>query len=57
MDTSLDRRRENAYKSAHKGETLRTRSATTMQGAGAMRHDASVRSTPPCARRDCHAIV
>src|SRR2546428_7683921 len=56
-DASLDRRRQNAYKSAHRGEALRTRSAPTTPRACVSGRWASVRGTPRCARRDCHAVV
>src|SRR5438093_3691540 len=54
-DASLDRRLQNAYKSPRRGEALHTRGATTTPGARAARRGASVRRTPRCTRRDCHA--
>jgi hypothetical protein len=57
MDTSLDRRRENAYKSTHRGEALRLRGAPQTPGAHAAYRGASIRRTPRCARRDGYAIL
>src|SRR5207244_10261264 len=56
-DASLDRRLQNAYKSPRRGEALHTRGATTTLGARAARRGASVRRTPRCTRRDCHAVL
>src|SRR6266568_9594455 len=55
-DASLDRRRQNAYKSAHRGEALRLRGAPQTPGTHAACRGASIPRTPRCARRDCYAI-
>src|SRR5215510_783582 len=56
-DASLDRRRQNAYKSPRRGAALRTHGAPTTPGARAARRGASVRPTPRWTRRDCHAVL
>ena len=56
-DASLDWRRQNAYKSMHKGEALRTRGAPQTPDTRAARRCASVRGTQHSARRDYHAVL
>ncbi len=56
-DASLDRRRQNAYKSMHTGEALRTRGAPQTPDTRAARRGASVRGTQHSTRRDYHAVL
>src|SRR5712691_10539808 len=56
-DASLDRRRQNAYKSMHTGEALRTRGAPQTPDTRAARRCASVRGTQHSTRRDYHAVL
>src|SRR5262249_51581055 len=56
-DASLDRRRQNAFKSPRRGAALRTRGAPQTPGARVSGRCASVRGTQPYARRDSHAVL